>query len=182
MEIDFSSGDNIYEVERILKKRRHPSKGVEYFVKWKHFPNSANTWEPACNFPEKLIKDYELSHSKKKKKVTSQSSESSSKTTSTGVVATTSSLERDDIEEVSKVQPRKNSKQHRQQQFQLQQNIQKQQLAVFNPVGTHSLPIVEEVVYEPELTKEPIIVTDVTAKDVTVTISECKTPGNFFSM
>lgn len=182
METSFSSntGDDMYVVEKILKKRYHPTKGALYFVKWKHFPNSANTWEPACNFSQFLIDSYESSHKSKKRRI-SKSSESSSKTIASEN-ATTSSVESQI--EVSRNQPRRNSKQRRQQQVQLQQDIQKQhQLAVFNPIGdSHSLPVVEEVVYEPELTTEPIIVTDVTSKDITVTISECKTPGNFFSV
>lgn len=55
------------------------------------------------------------------------------------------------------------------------------QLVVFNPAGNQaSQAIVEEIVYEPELTKEPILVTDVTLDDLTVTISECRTPEGFF--
>lgn len=57
----------------------------------------------------------------------------------------------------------------------------KQQLNVFNPISEHKdLPVVEEVIYEPQLTKESIVVTDVTDKDLTVTISECITPEGFF--
>lgn len=68
-----------------------------------------------------------------------------------------------------------------QQQKTIRSSAGDQQLAVFNVVGSHpSLPVVEEVVYEPELTKDPIMVTDVTDKDLTVTISECKNPEGFF--
>lgn len=186
METGFSSNteEDIYEVEKILKKRNDPTRGVVYLVKWKYFAHSENTWEPACNFSQLLIDNYESSHKNKRSRL-SKSGESSSSKTITSEDATTSSMESQ--MEVSRSLPRKNYKQRRQQQVELQQNIQKQQqrqqqLAVFNPIGTHSLPVVEEVIYEPELTKEPIMVTDVTAKDITVTISECKTPGNFFSM
>jgi hypothetical protein len=51
-------------------------------------------------------------------------------------------------------------------------------LIVFNPQDRQAAT--EEIVYEPELTKEPILVTDVTSDDQTVTISECKTPEGFF--
>lgn len=40
--------------------------------------------------------------------------------------------------------------------------------------------VLEDIAFEPELTKEPILVTDVTTEDYTVTISECKTPEGFF--
>lgn len=120
-----STGD-VYEVEKIIKKRHHRTKGDLYLVKWKHFPTSDNTWEPACNFPRELIDDFELSHKKKKQKI--------------------------------------------------------QPMKVFNPISNQSpLPVVEEVIYQPDLTKEPIMVTDVTARDMTITISECKTKEGFFS-
>jgi len=60
-------------------------------------------------------------------------------------------------------------------------NPDRKQLVLFNPVGSHpDMEVVEEVVYEPELTKDPVVVTDVTSKDLTVTISECRTPEGFF--
>lgn len=254
------SGDDVYEVERILKKRYHSTKGVQYYVKWRHFPSSENTWEPACNFTRNLIDDYESSHKSKKQKLSSlktsaksrlnggatstsiTSSSSSSTTTTTTTTATTTTIATSSLTAATTTtatatttavaassldatttddsmpssssslisscsssatlitteskpkrgRPRKNSTLRRQQQVQLQLHIQQQQqqktligkqhLAVFNPVGEHSLDVVKEVVYEPELTKEPIVVTDVTAKDLTVTISECRTPEGFFSM
>ena len=38
--------DDVYEVEKILKKR---GKGgnVQYFVKWSGYPNKFNSWVPA---------------------------------------------------------------------------------------------------------------------------------------
>lgn len=60
-------------------------------------------------------------------------------------------------------------------------SVDKKQLIIFNPVGArHESEVVEEIVYEPELTKEPVLVTDVTLRDLTVTISECQTPDGFF--
>lgn len=60
-------------------------------------------------------------------------------------------------------------------------NSDKKHLAVFNPVGGHTdMEVIDEVIYEPELTKDPVMVTDVTSKDLTVTISECRAPEGFF--
>ena len=40
--------DDVYRVEKILRKRKR--KGiVEYFVKWKGYPDKFNSWEPESN-------------------------------------------------------------------------------------------------------------------------------------
>lgn len=54
------------------------------------------------------------------------------------------------------------------------------QLLILNPQSSQAERTIVEEIYEPELTKEPILVTDVTSKDLTVTISECRTPDGFF--
>jgi len=232
METEFLSttGDDIYEVEKIIKKRHHPSKGIQYFVKWRHFPTSDNTWEPARNFSQKLIDDYESSHRNKKHKpspskvntksfprrtattttataqletpptsssdhlMPSSSSSLTSSCSSSATIVSSSSGSSTNSESpqrfVKSRAPKFSSRRRQQQALRLHVQQQKQQqsssingqqLAVFNPVDGHSSPVAEEVVYEPKLTNEPIIVTDVTAKDLTVTISECKTPDGFFS-
>jgi transposase InsO family protein len=38
--------DEFYEVEKILRKRKRGNK-TEYFVKWKHYPDSMNSWTDA---------------------------------------------------------------------------------------------------------------------------------------
>lgn len=40
---------NVFEIEAIRSHRRIDDK-IEYFVKWKYFPESENTWEPETNF------------------------------------------------------------------------------------------------------------------------------------
>ena len=50
-----------YEVEKIVDKRTNVYGLVEYFVKWKGYPSSENTWEPKKNLKrlEHLIKEFE---------------------------------------------------------------------------------------------------------------------------
>nr|CAI5837651.1 unnamed protein product [Callosobruchus analis] len=50
--------ENIYKVERILKKRKRKGQN-EYFVKWHGYDESHNSWEPSKNILDKnLIKNY----------------------------------------------------------------------------------------------------------------------------
>jgi hypothetical protein len=46
-----------YTVEKILGKKVI-NKKVHYLIKWKHFPDSDNTFEPIVNIPAQMIKDY----------------------------------------------------------------------------------------------------------------------------
>lgn len=41
------SGDDSFEVESILDKRRNRKGQLEYFVKWKNYPDTDSTWERA---------------------------------------------------------------------------------------------------------------------------------------
>ena len=44
---DLIGGEEEYKVERILNHRRHGrSRRLQYFIKWKGYPESDNTWEP----------------------------------------------------------------------------------------------------------------------------------------
>src|SRR5258708_6220731 len=57
---DLIQGAEEYEVEHLVNHRRHgKSRMLQYFVKWKGYPKSDNTWEPAQNIhaPE-LLKRY----------------------------------------------------------------------------------------------------------------------------
>ena len=69
----------VYEVEKIVDKR--PLLGrddeYEYFVKWRGYPDSDNTWEAAATLQNaiKIIVDYENKQSKKKKVKVSEKDE-----------------------------------------------------------------------------------------------------------
>src|SRR5258707_13377165 len=57
---DLIKGAEEYEVEHLVNHRRHGrSRALQYFVKWKGYPESDNTWEPAQNIhaPD-LLKKY----------------------------------------------------------------------------------------------------------------------------
>lgn len=58
-----------FSVEKIVDKRISADGKIEYFIKWKGYPNSDNTWEPEehCHCPQ-LIQKFEESRAKAKKR------------------------------------------------------------------------------------------------------------------
>jgi Chromo (CHRromatin Organisation MOdifier) domain len=52
-------GIAIYEVESIMDKRKK-GQGIQYLVKWKGYPHSENTWEPASSLTntQDVIRDF----------------------------------------------------------------------------------------------------------------------------
>ena len=40
--------NNVYDVEKILRTRRRNGK-VEYYVKWKGYPDKFNSWTDSCS-------------------------------------------------------------------------------------------------------------------------------------
>jgi len=57
-----------FVVEKILNHRVNKKGKKEYFLKWKGFPDSENTWEPAANLNcTELVEGYESSREKDKK-------------------------------------------------------------------------------------------------------------------
>jgi len=67
-----SSEEEEYMVEKILDKRIKGNK-VQYYLKWKNYPEADNTWEPVDNLADckDLIRDFE---EKLKKKAEEQQS------------------------------------------------------------------------------------------------------------
>ena len=67
---DRSSADDgeVYEVEKILDTRLERGK-KQYFIKWKNYPASENTWEPSDNVdcPD-LIEEFERALKEKEEK------------------------------------------------------------------------------------------------------------------
>ncbi|XP_013109007.1 chromobox protein homolog 1 [Stomoxys calcitrans] len=58
-----------FVVEKIVDKRITAEGKVEYFIKWRGYPNSDNTWEPEenCDCPS-IIQKFEESRAKSKKR------------------------------------------------------------------------------------------------------------------
>lgn len=63
----FVADNDWFEVEKVLDKRtivfdddETPAE-VQYFVKWKNYPDSENTWEPLGNLDEVMwmVQEYE---------------------------------------------------------------------------------------------------------------------------
>ncbi|ODM93282.1 Chromobox protein 5 [Orchesella cincta] len=63
-----SSSDELYIVEKVLKKRRGAKGKPEYLLKWEGYPHSENTWEPKENVNHELILEFERERKGKKGK------------------------------------------------------------------------------------------------------------------
>jgi hypothetical protein len=58
---DLINNEEQYKVEAIRSRQRHGrKKQLQYLVKWKGYPESDNTWEPADHVQApRLVKQYE---------------------------------------------------------------------------------------------------------------------------
>ena len=46
--------DNVYDVEKALKTRRRNGK-IEYYVKWKGYPDKFNSWIDSCSLCRRTL-------------------------------------------------------------------------------------------------------------------------------
>lgn len=68
-----------YEVEKILKRRTVKGK-VEYYIKWKNYPDSDNTWEPEENLDcQELLDTFNAAEDKREKAASSKPKSSAKK-------------------------------------------------------------------------------------------------------
>ena len=44
----------MFDVERIISHKKVDG-NIFYLVKWEHYPNSENTWEPESNFENNYV-------------------------------------------------------------------------------------------------------------------------------
>ena len=52
--------DDVYVAEKILDKRVLPDGTVLYYVKWRNYPETDNTWEPVINLDcDELLSEFE---------------------------------------------------------------------------------------------------------------------------
>jgi Chromo (CHRromatin Organisation MOdifier) domain len=66
---DMIKGEEQYEVEVIQAHQYHRCK-LQYLIKWKGYPVSDNTWEPADNLQAPLlVKEYHEAHLREDKRV-----------------------------------------------------------------------------------------------------------------
>jgi Chromo (CHRromatin Organisation MOdifier) domain len=60
---DLEEGEEVYEVEQILKHRKH-GRGYEYLVKWVGYPITEASWEPKSNLTgaTDILREYQELH------------------------------------------------------------------------------------------------------------------------
>ena len=58
--------DNVYDVEKVLKTRRRNGK-IEYYVKWKGYPDKFNSWIDSCSLVSPNVESSTGLNSRKKR-------------------------------------------------------------------------------------------------------------------
>ena len=77
-----SETEQVYIVEKVVSKRKSKAGKTEYLIKWQGYKEADNTWEPADNVSDDLIKEFELEQmAMRRKKKTSPNKTSPPSTT-----------------------------------------------------------------------------------------------------
>jgi len=60
---DLIKGEEKYEIKAIMSHKKW-GQGYQYLIKWKEYPISDNTWEPASGFKnaQEILMEYQLTH------------------------------------------------------------------------------------------------------------------------
>ena len=58
--------DNVYDVEKVIKTRRQNGK-IEYYVKWKGYPDKFNSWIDSCSLVSGNVGSFAGINSRKKR-------------------------------------------------------------------------------------------------------------------
>lgn len=51
---------DMFDVDKLLKKKIKDNGNVLYLVKWEGFSKKSNTWEPQENIPDSIIEKFNL--------------------------------------------------------------------------------------------------------------------------
>lgn len=62
-----AADDVVYEVQRVLKKRRRKGE-TEYLVRWLNYTSEDDSWEPAANLPSPILDAYEAEEKAQKQR------------------------------------------------------------------------------------------------------------------
>lgn len=201
---NMDNSKRIYSVEKILRKKIIGGRSF-YLIKWQRWSTRHNSWEPEENILDRrLLEAYEEEEQQKKgkklnitpKRPTSKSNQSrrgipsisgvkrtpADTSTSSSVYDTTTSSSSSTSSSTSTSlsanstttsTPKTNNT-----RYKSHNSNSNTMMAIFNPVVAQPT---EEVFVPKSITKEPILITDVTANSQTVTIRECRRQEGFFS-
>lgn len=189
MEPSTGGDGSIYSAEYIVKKRKNKKGKIEYLVKWKNYPPKHNTWEPEENILDPvLIKNFEKSQNNHHHHHHhhSHSHSHSSTTNKDKQDHKTGNGHLEDSKEEKRA--RDDTKSNKKNEEKRDESVKRKcdetpQQRVDNGTGGKA---VRRFSPPPEFWRkqnrlvDQILITDVTANDVCITVRECKTSVGFF--